>query len=265
VLAKMASPYLRKALRADLDVAHVNGLWTHRIGSTFFPDGRKFESVYSNLGLWKTQAQEYTSQTRDFWLKHYVPKQGDVIIDVGAGRGEDTLTFSHAVGNTGRVIAIEANPLSFAMLETLCLLNGAANVKALQFALMDKPGTVRLVEDESSWTEDSIVRGDESVGIEVQSTTLDQIWQQEGLKEVAFLKMNIEGGERHALLGMESVFPYVSHICVACHDFRSDSGDGEHFRTRAFVQQFLAKRGFLVTSNAGDPRAYVRDHIFGTK
>jgi FkbM family methyltransferase len=265
VLAKMASPYLRKALRAQLDVAHVNGLWTHRMGSTFFPDGRNFESVYSNLCLWKTQAQEYTSQTTDFWLKHYIPKEGDVIVDVGAGRGEDTLTFSRAVGNTGRVIAIEANPLSYAMLRTFCRLNGMTNVTALHIALMDKPGTVRLLEDESSWTQDSIVRRNESIGIEVQAMTLEQIWEQERLKNVAFLKMNIEGGERHALLGTKSVLPYVSQLCVACHDFRSDNGGGEDFRTRSFVQEFLASQGFSVTSNPDDPRAYVRDHVFGIR
>jgi FkbM family methyltransferase len=260
----MAAPYLRKALRADLDVAHVNGLWTHRMGSTFFPDGRKFESVYSNLCLWKTQAQEYTSQTANFWLKHYIPKEGDVIIDVGAGRGEDTLTFSRAVGHTGRVIAIEANPLSYAMLRTFCQLNGMTNVTALHVALMDEPGTVRLLEDEC-WTQDSILRGDESIGIEIQATTLEEIWRQEGLREVAFLKMNIEGGERHALPGMRSVLRYVRHICVACHDFRSNNGDGEQFRTRAFVQRFLTTEGFFVTSNPDDPCDYVRDHVFGMR
>ena len=265
LLGKIATPYLRKALGADLDVAYGNGLWTHRMGSSFFPDGRKFESVYSNLFLWKTQAQEYVSQTADFWLKHYAPKEGDVIVDVGAGRGEDILTFSRAVGNTGRVIAIEANPLSFAMLRTFCLLNGMTNVTALHVAVMDGPGTVRLLEDEYSWTQDSIVRGDESMGAEVQATTLEKIWRQEGLSEVAFLKMNIEGGERYALLGIKSVLPYINQLCVACHDFRADNGNGEQFRTRSFVQDFLASEGFFVTSNPDDPRDYVRDHLFATK
>ena len=103
------------------------------------------------------------------------------------------------------------------------------------------------------------------MGTEVQATTLDEIWREEGLKEVAFLKMNIEGGERYALLGTRSVLPHVSQVCVACHDFRSDNGDGEQFRTRAFVKEFLSSQGFVVTSNLDDPRDYVRDHIFATR
>ena len=76
--------------------------------------------------------------------------------------------------------------------------------------------------------------------------------------------MNIEGAERYAL-GMESVLPHTRQICVACHDFRCEGGDGEQFRTRTFVEQFLVKRGFTVTSRPDDPRDYVRDHVFGLR
>jgi len=41
-------------------------------------------------------------------LFHYFqPKKGDIVIDVGAGRGEDTLAFSQSVGKSGQVIAVE--------------------------------------------------------------------------------------------------------------------------------------------------------------
>jgi len=265
LLGKVATSYVRRILRDDVEILHLNGLWTHRIGSIFFPDGRTFASVYSNFGNWKTEARQYASEAAEFWLKHYWPKQGDVIVDVGAGRGEDTLTFSRAVGKIGRVIAIEASPLSFAMLQNFCLLNGLANVTALHVALMNKRGTVRLRKDQSTWKQDSIVGGDESSGIEVEGKTLDQICQEMGINQIALLKMNIEGGERHALLGMDSVLPHIRQICVACHDFRSAKGDGEQFRTRAFVEQFLTKHGFSLTSDPDDPRDYVRDHVFGMR
>jgi hypothetical protein len=74
--------------------------------------------------------------------------------------------------------------------------------------------------------------------------------------------MNTEGAERRALLGMESVIPSVRQICVACHDFRADHGDGEQFRTRAFVAQFLIDHGFTLSSRPHDSRDYVRDHVF---
>jgi FkbM family methyltransferase len=188
-----------------------------------------------------------------------------VIVDVGAGRGEDTLTFSRAVGRTGRVIAVEAHPLTFAILKNLCVLNGLTNVTAVQLALMDKPGSVQIVDSESSWMENTIEYGNGSRGQEVRAATLDDVCVKEGLKDIAFLKMNIEGAERFALLGMESVLPHIRQICVACHDFRSDLGHGEHFRTRGFVENFLIKHGFTLASRQDDPRDYVRYHVFGLR
>ncbi|MFI5096536.1 MAG: FkbM family methyltransferase [Candidatus Acidiferrales bacterium] len=207
----------------------------------------------------------YVSDAKDFWLQHYSPREGDVIVDVGAGRGEDTLTFSRAVGRTGRVIAIEAHPLSFAFLKSFCRLNRLANVTSLHLALMDKPGTVRIAESESSWMENAIECGEGSSGVPVQAVTFDSVCKEQGLKDIAFLKMNIEGAERYALPGMEPVLPRIRQICVACHDFRADMGHGEQFRTRAFVEQFLTAHGFRVASRWDDPRDYVRDHVFGLR
>jgi hypothetical protein len=52
---------------------------------------------------------------------------------------------------------------------------------------------------------------------------------------------------------------------VACHDFRSELGHGEQFRTRAFVEQFLIDHGFTLASRSKDPRDFVRDHVFGLR
>ena len=130
---------------------------------------------------------------------------------------------------------------------------------------MDKPGTVRIVESESSWLENAIECGEGSSGVQVQAGTLKEIYEEYGIKDIAFLKMNIEGAERDALPGMEPVIQQIRQICVACHDFRSDRGDGEQFRTRAFVEQFLTAHGFTIASRPDDPRIGIRDHIFGLR
>jgi FkbM family methyltransferase len=205
----------------------------------------------------------YVGWANEFWLRHYQPKEGDVIVDIGAGRGEDTLAFSRGVGNSGRVLAIEAHPPSFALLKRFCSLNGIANVTALHLALMDKPGTVRIKESESIWSENAIAY-DES-GVEVPADTLENVSREQGLGTIDFLKMNIEGAERYALPGMALVMPRIRQICVACHDFRADQGHGEQFRTREFVEQFLTMHGFTLSRRSLDPRDYVRDHVFGLR
>jgi FkbM family methyltransferase len=263
VLGKLATWYARRITGADIEISYLNGLWTHRAGQYFFPDGRNFNYVSGEFSGWKHQIDQYVSDTKEYWLRHYTPKEGHVIVDVGAGRGEDTLTFSRGVGETGRVIAVEAHPLLFQILKNFCRLNRLRNVTPLHLALMDKPGKVHLVESES-WMENSVQYGAPS-GIEVPADTLDAVCRQEDLSEIAFVKMNIEGAERQALVGMASTVPKIGQVCIACHDFRYEQGDGEEFRTRAFVERVLTKHGFTLTSRPDDPREYVRDHVFGLR
>ena len=52
-------------------------------------------------------------------------------MDVGAGVGEETLTFSRAVGARGEVICIEAHPRTHQCLEMLIRYNRLENVTAL--------------------------------------------------------------------------------------------------------------------------------------
>jgi FkbM family methyltransferase len=265
LLGKIATGFVRQVTGDDIEIAYVDGLWTHRVGTDFFPDGPSFRYSKSDFGTWKGQTERYASDTKEYWLQHYRPQGGDVIVDVGAGRGEDTLTFSRAVGKNGRVIAIEAQPLSFAILNNFCRLNRLANVTPVHIALMDKPGTVQIAGSESSWKVNAIAPDDGPPGIKVRAATLDDLCERHGLKDIAFLKMNIEGAERYALLGMESVMPRIRQICVACHDFWSECGHGEQFRTRAFVERFLVEQGFTLASRPDDPRDYVRDHVFGVR
>jgi len=265
LLAKIATRALRRAGGTDdIEIAFLHGFWTRRIGSDFIPDGPKFDYKYEDFSIWRNIIPGYSAATNDYWLQHYRPREGDVIVDVGAGRGEDTLTFSRAVGASGRVIAIEAHPLYFAMLISFCRLNRLHNVTALHLALMDKSGTTRVAQSESNWTE-SAVEWDGPTGGKVPAGTLEQVVRDQGLKDISFLKMNIEGSEPYALFGMRPVMERIAHICVACHDFRSEQGHGEQFRTRAFVERFLLDHGFRVESRADDQRDYVRDHLFGLR
>lgn len=264
VLGKIATIACRHISRSDVKVAYIHGQWTARTGASLVRIGPRFCYKPEVFSKWEERAEQYASDARDYWLRFYEPKEGDTIIDVGVGQGEDTLTFSRAVGKSGRVIAIEAHPLSFRALKTFCRRNHLSNVTPMHLALMDKPGEVHIVESES-WMENRVEPANGSSGIVVQAGTLDDLCRKEGITDIAFLKMNIEGAERFALPGAEETIPRIRHICVACHDFRANRGHGEQFRTRAFVEHFLAGHGFTVAFRNDDPRDYVRDHVFGLR
>lgn len=259
VLGRLATMYARYRTDSDFEIQY-RGTWIHRVDQYYFQGGDKFN--YDMTLIW--QQISIRSISEDYWFPFYHPKRGEVIIDVGAGRGEDIPAFLDAVGETGRVIAIEAHPTSFKELEAFCRLNRRYNVTLLQVALMDKPGFV-TVTDLNEWESNAVNQKNDSNTIHVQANTLDNICKSEFIEDISFLKINIEGAERYALLGMDHAIRRCKVICVACHDFRAERGESEQFRTRAFVEQYLVEHGFKLASRKHDSRDYVRDHIFGLK
>src|SRR3954471_11158565 len=147
----------------------------------------------------------------DNWCWGYLPQAGDTVIDVGAGVGEEAVIFSRLVGPTGRVISIEAHPETFACLEQTVRLSRLGNVTPLQVALSDRDGTANIASGDSHLTS-SVVKGGR--GIEVAARSLDSIAAELRLREIALLKMNIEGAERLAVKGMHSAAPRVPHACL---------------------------------------------------
>src|SRR5262245_5196542 len=70
------------------------------------------------------QSGKQLRDASDYWFHLYKPQAGDIIVDIGAGRGEDVYAFSQAVGETGHVIAVEPHPESFSILRRFCELHG---------------------------------------------------------------------------------------------------------------------------------------------
>lgn len=264
LLGRVATRVARRHTGSDIELFYAGGIWTHRVGPYCFPDGPRFNYYENDLKPMEGQANEYFSIADEFWFRHFRPQEGDVVIDVGAGRGEDTLAFSRAIGAAGRVFAIEAHPFSFEILKQFCHLNRLTNATVLHLALMDKPGTVSMVES-CAWQGHSVSIGHVPTEVQVRAATLDEVCEKQGIKEIDFLKMNIEGAERPAIIGMAASLRHIRAICVSCHDFRADSGGGEHFRTRDFVKGFLADHEFEVISNLEDPRPPVRDLVYGIR
>jgi FkbM family methyltransferase len=214
--------------------------------------------VEPRLTLWTPQQIE--SMNADLWMHQYRPHEGDTIVDVGAGTGWETLTFSRSVGVPGRVISIEAHPRTFRCLSKMCAKNRLGNVTLIQAAVGDQEREVRL--SDSDEHEGNTIIGAGS-GVLVRGTTLDKIFQSLGLSQVDFLKMNIEGAERPALFGMGEMLRKTKNVCISCHDFLADEGGPDELRTKADVVAFLKQNGFTVSLRESDARSNVRDLVYG--
>lgn len=198
----------------------------------------------------------------DYWCAYERPQLGDTIIDVGAGIGDDVVVFSKLVGPTGRVIAIEAHPNTFACLQGTIERSGLTNVVAVQCAIADRDGTLTMSDDSEHLANSVLkVKG----GIEVPAKTLDTLLIELGINEVGLLKMNIEGAERPAMAGMTQSAPRIRNVAISCHDFVADAGGGDDFRTREFVRPALEAMGYVVRQRSEPAHPWLRDTLYGTR
>jgi len=198
----------------------------------------------------------------EYYSHRYVPRAGDVVVDVGAGIGEETLIYSKLVGSSGRVIAIEAQPRTFICLEKTVRRNGLANVTTVHSAITDCTQEVFVTDDSQRHLWNTIT-SDNRAGVRVCGRTLDSVLEEVRVGRIDLLKMNIEGAEEPALAGMTGTIARTRFATIACHDFIADAGGPGRMRTRAAVHAFLEEHGFDIVRRAQDPRPWVRDHLYG--
>jgi len=228
-----------------------DGIWMHETSSGYFA----YHQPYVRLDLPK---MDTAARTHFFW--GYKPQAGDVVMDVGAGVGEETLTFSRAVGPSGRVICIEAHPRTYRCLEKLVQYNRLENVTALHLAATEPSCALATIEDSKEYLGNRL---NAARGFSVPATTLDEVCEKLGLGRIDFLKMNIEGAERFAIRGMAETLRRTATVCVSCHDFLAELAADDDLRTKATVQRFLEQSGFTVTARPeADLTSYLRDQVW---
>jgi hypothetical protein len=106
VLAHMATVLARRETDDDVAVVY-RGAWFARLdGTTIAPSGSK-RFVYRHGDEIRNMHEWQLQDVHDTWLYRYAPRAGDVIVDAGTGVGSETFIFSRAVGEGGRVVAIE--------------------------------------------------------------------------------------------------------------------------------------------------------------
>lgn len=205
---------------------------------------------------------EVRNAVSDYWAFDYSPLSGDTVVDVGAGIGDDAVAFARLVGRGGRVIAIEAHPHTYRCLTKTIAANGLDNVTCVNAAVSDKDGMM-AISTEANYLSNSMHAGKATV--QVPSRPLGRILSDLGAARISLIKMNIEGAETNALKGMREVLARTPHVVVSCHDFKSERGESDEFRTFRPVCDLLSELGFTLRTRDGDPRPEVRYFVYGTR
>jgi len=145
-----------------------------------------------------------------------IVRKGDVVVDLGANIGYFTLLAARLVGKKGMVYAFEPEPRNYGYLVRNIELNRYDNVIALQKAVADRPGVVKLFICPYDTGHHTIQKYDgirayrpdyvyeRKDFVEVEQLCLDDFFRDVTIP-VNVIKMDIEGAEMLALAGMEQV------------------------------------------------------------
>lgn len=229
-----------------------NGIWVHRYKDGVITD-RKIN--------YRATLDKYQLKTKDHWLFIYQPKPGDIIFDIGAGKGENTYYLSKMAGPGGKVFSIEAHPQTFLCLEKFCEYNKLTNVIPLNLAICDKESYVMINNPELDVSSTIVNTAN---GIKVKSTSLDLLVKKYNLDYINYIKMNIEGAEILALRGMTDCIKITKYVCISGHDFIGGETGNNQMQTADAVIRFLQQNNFRITLRTSDSRPYIRDQINGT-
>ncbi|HAZ11731.1 MAG: hypothetical protein A2X86_18580 [Bdellovibrionales bacterium GWA2_49_15] len=166
------------------------------------------ESLFrKNFTLYKPLYELYKSisdrEEREF-MKEII-RPGDCVLDIGANIGSYTKFFSKIVGEHGLVIAFEPDATNFSKLTKLKFKYN--NVQAHNLAVGNKNEKVKFyLSSEYNVDHRAYMPKDEKERsfIEVKMITLDSFLTS-SIREINFIKMDIQGFEYFALRGMHNL------------------------------------------------------------
>jgi FkbM family methyltransferase len=155
-------------------------------------------------------------------ITRFTPKEGDIVIDIGAHIGLYTIISSKRVGANGKVVAIEADPENFEMLTSNIKLNQLTNVIPLNYAVYSKETKLKLYlpSGESGFTKYNTIMPNwintQEKFVEVNANTLDYLLQLNKIRqeEVNWIKIDVEGAEFEVLKGATNVLSKSKDVAI---------------------------------------------------
>lgn len=156
------------------------------------------------------------AQAHEYQREPVVIRSGDVVLDAGAHLG----TFTRTALRKGAriVVAVEPEPTNAACFgRTFESEIQQGRVILVEAALWDSPGTLTLNwSDEDSETGSVLPEGMGARSAQVRATTIDETLGALNLDRLDFVKMDIEGAERHALRGARQTMARFGPRMVLC-------------------------------------------------
>jgi FkbM family methyltransferase len=220
----------------------------------------------------KDDFKTMTFHEDDILNYHFTPKEGDMVVDVGAHIGPYTIIASKRVGSDGKVVAIEADPGNFDLLSRNIQLNRLSNVLALNYAAYSEEKKIKLYlpssgEDSSSYTKYNTIMSDrardDEESVEVSANTLDYLLLSKNMikqEEVNWIKIDVEGAEYEVLKGAKDILSKSSNITLLIEIHNLSAGNILYKPIQEFLGLYNFKIEFEKASESGERHIIARKY-----
>ncbi len=149
-------------------------------------------------------------------------EKGDYVLDAGANIGAFSFLTSNEVGDKGRVFAVEPIDFFIKCMKRSIKMNSASNVSILEYALGKDDREIELTLDPDN-PMNTGVHNSSSRTYKITQKKLDTLVFDKKIPRVDFIKMDIEGFERHALKGgSETIFKFKPKLAICTYHLKDD-------------------------------------------
>ncbi|MEM9018706.1 MAG: FkbM family methyltransferase [Verrucomicrobiota bacterium] len=234
--------------------AILHGLF--RYASRFFSQTEILESLLSVISPHEVNAvvrkklgfgnyEDFTVSGEQFFidvvLTQTLPRGSGIVFDCGAHKGEFARLLVDLPG-LKTLYAFEPIPASREILRDA--MSNFENVQIVDLAISDCPGTLEFRVSSSNpcskhasiYEEAQLIynKGGEFVSVPAEAISLDEFSSEHGIDQISFLKLDLEGHEKHALEGANKLLSKDSidviqieftHLNVATKVFLKDLWD----------------------------------------
>lgn len=199
----------------------------------YLPEGRPVDDAEALRGAILVAEEAFVSGP-GFFTDGMALGPGDTVLDLGGNLGTSAILFSRLVGPAGRVYSFE--PVFHELLERNVRENGLDNVEVVPCAVGSEVGEVPFsVSDYGLDARRQLDPAQGNLGT-VPMTTINAFAAERELDELAFVKLDIEGGEEDALRGGRETIGRLRPMLAVASYHTDPSGDRQHPKLVALLE-----------------------------
>lgn len=201
-------------------------------------------NLYTIYGIDSICKKELFSEL--YKMKYVAPEEGDVVIDVGAYKGDTSIFFAHYVGKAGKVYAFEPIKPNYDVLVNNVKINKLNSVIiTVNKGLSNKKGILKgiSISTGAPWS----YLSEEKEGNDIEVITLNEFVKLNNIPKVDFIKIDVEGLEEEVISGANEIITKMEpKLAIAIY----------HLTTDLFLLPILIQK-------LGNYKFYIRSKIEG--